>query len=162
MRKFILVFFDDILVYSSNWEDHLRHLQTVFETFRRHRLAAKLNKCAFAYPTISNLGHRISGAGVKVDPDKILAVQQWPLPTTVRGLRGFLGLTGYYRRFVPNYASLASPLTDLLRKTAFVWTMEATMAFDALKTALTTTPVLQLPRFDQQFELQTRHLDPRE
>lgn len=100
------------------------------------------------------MGHRISGAGVKVDPDKILAVQQWPLPTTVRGLRGFLGLTGYYRRFVPNYASLASPLTDLLRKTAFVWTMEATMAFDALKTALTTTPVLQLPRFDQQFELQ--------
>lgn len=101
-----------------------------------------LSKCAFRCSTIAYLGHRNSGVGVEIDPKKILAIQQWPFPTTVRGLCGFLGLTGYYRQFVPHYASLASLLTDLLCKNAFVWTMEATTAFEALKIVLTTTLVL--------------------
>ncbi|XP_039146847.1 uncharacterized mitochondrial protein AtMg00860-like [Dioscorea cayenensis subsp. rotundata] len=142
MSKFILVFFDDVLVYSLTWEEHLHHLRTIFETFRQHRLVAMLSKCAFTCSTIAYLGHRISSVGVEIDPKKILASQQWPFPTTVRGLCGFLGLTGYYRQFVPHYASLASSLTDLLCKNAFVWTMEATTAFEALKIVLTTTLVL--------------------
>ena len=93
-------------------------------------------------------------AGVAIDRAKITAVQQWPLPTTIRSLRGFLGLTGYYRHFVNSYVSLAAPLTDLLRKNEFTWTQEASSAFQDLKEALIKTPVLQLPDFNQQFELQ--------
>lgn len=132
LRRFTLVFFDDILVYSSSWEAHLQHLQTVFELLQLHLLYAKLNKCAFGCSSIDYLGHKISGNGVQVDSAKIQAIQEWPLPSTLRSLRGFLGLTGYYRRFVQNYATIASPLSDLLRKGAFIWTPEATKAFQDL------------------------------
>lgn len=118
-------------------------------------LSAKLSKCAFGYASVGYLGHQISGDGVAVKPDKIQAVQSWPLPSTVGKLRGFLGLTCYYRRFVAHYARLAAPLTELLRKQAFVWTPKATVAFETLKRALTSTPVLWLPRFDRPFEIQT-------
>lgn len=108
---------------------------------------------------IAYLSHRISGAGVEVDPDKIQAVQQWALPTTVQSLRGFMGLTGYYRRFIANYAKLAAPLTNLLRKNAFVWTNIATEAFRALKIALTTTPVLHLQTLPNRLRSkQTHHI----
>lgn len=93
--------------------------------------------------------------GVQVDPEKIQAIQQWPRPTTLRSLRGFLGISGYYRRFVCGYAAISAPLTELLRKNAFVWTPEATKAYEALKFALTQTPILQLPDFSCQFEVHT-------
>ncbi|CAM8978314.1 unnamed protein product [Rhodiola kirilowii] len=141
-RRYVLVFFDDILIYSASWEDYLRHLREVLLTLQSNSFLAKLAKCEFGRRTIGYLGHIICQEWVRVDPEKITAVQHWPKPRSVRDLRGFLGLTGYYRRFVPRYAQLAASLIPLLRKEAFVWTPEATMAFDALKKALTSTPTL--------------------
>lgn len=151
--KFALVFFDDVLIYSPDWDSHLTHLQTIFTLFRTHKLHAKLTKCEFGRLELGYLGHTISSQGVQVDNEKIKAIQQWPIPTSIRTLRGFLGLTGYYRRFVAYYATLAAPLTNLLRKNAFVWTPDASSAFQSLKDALTHTPVLQLPDFTKTFEI---------
>lgn len=155
LRKFVLIFFDGILVYSSDWESHLRHLHEVFTRLNDHHLFAKLSKCEFGCLTLGYLGHIISDDGVTVDSDKIQAIWDWPLPSSVKALRGFLGLCGYYRRFVSRYASLAAPLTELLRKDAFVWTPIATEAFRKLQQALMSTPVLQLPNFTKQFIVQT-------
>lgn len=111
LRRFVLVFFDDILIYSRNWEDHVTHLSEVFNILHLNSFFAKPGKCEIARTSLTYLGHIISKEGVAVDPDKIVAVKDWPLPTNVRQLRGFLGLTGYYRRFVAHYATLIAPYT---------------------------------------------------
>ncbi|CAM9000550.1 unnamed protein product [Rhodiola kirilowii] len=115
----------------------------------------KPSKCDVARESLTYLGHVISRDGVAVDPDKILTIQQWPQPKNIKQLRGFLGLTGYYRRFVHNYATIAAPLTNLLRKEAFIWSMDATQAFINLRTALSSTPVLTLPNFNIPFHVHT-------
>ncbi|CAM8971233.1 unnamed protein product [Rhodiola kirilowii] len=155
LRKFVLVFFDDILVYSQTYEDHLLHLDKVLCTLRDNHYFAKPNKCDIACERVQYLGHLISCAGVEVDPEKIDVIKGWPIPTTLKQLRSFLGLAGYYRRFVSKNAELASPLTDMLRKDAFIWSGEATLAFAALKNALATTPVLSLPDFAKPFVVQS-------
>jgi hypothetical protein len=124
--KFILVFFDDILVYSHSWTDHLAHLRLVFDILAIHQLFLKRSKCCIAQRQVSYLGHIISGEGVAVDNSKIAAMIDWPKPTAVKGLRGFLGLTGYYRKFVQNYGNITGPLTAMLRRDSFTWTDEAT------------------------------------
>ncbi|KAF0903441.1 hypothetical protein E2562_027864, partial [Oryza meyeriana var. granulata] len=98
LRRFVLVFFDDILIYSSTWADHLRHLRAVLLVLRQHRLFVKRSKCAFGVDSISYLGHIISEAGVAMDPAKVQAVLDWPQPRSARAVRGFLGLAGYYRK----------------------------------------------------------------
>jgi len=133
LRKFVLVFFDDILVYSSSWLLHLEHLHIVLETLQQECLFAKASKCMFATTSIDYLGHHISAAGVEMDPSKVSAVIDWPQPTSLTQLKGFLGLTGYYRKFVKGYASIAAPLTDLAKKDAFRWTTTADQAFNDLK-----------------------------
>lgn len=155
LRKFVLVFFDDILVYSTSWETHVAHLREVLLILQSNFFYAKLSKCEFARDTIVYLGHVVSSLGVGVDQAKIAAVVRWPLPSTIKELRGFLGLTGYYRKFVASYAQLAAPLTNLLRKESFTWTPDATKAFQALQKALTTTPTLTLPNFSKIFTIQT-------
>ncbi|CAM8968817.1 unnamed protein product [Rhodiola kirilowii] len=155
LRKTVLVFFDDILVYSKSWPDHVRHLHEVLQILQLNSFYAKPSKCDLARSSLAYLGHIISGSGVAVDPEKIKAISQWPCPTSVKQLRAFLGLTGYYRKFVANYASLVAPLTQLLRKDAFIWTALASEAFNALKKAMTSTPVLALPDFTQSFTVQT-------
>ena len=133
LRKFVLVFFDDILVYSKTKEEHKAHLRIVMGILEEHHFFIKASKCAFMEEELEYLGHYISGEGVKVDQRKIEAMLDWPLPSDISALRGFLGLTGYYRRFVKNYGLIAKPLTSLLKKDNFTWTQEARDAFEELK-----------------------------
>jgi hypothetical protein len=120
LRKFVLVFFDDILIYSLSWSSHLQHLNTVLSALREHQLRLKCTKCSFAQSSVAYLGHVISAEGVAMDRDKIDTVTTWPQPHSVRGLRRFLGLAGYYRRFIKDYGAIAVPLTQLLMKEGFV------------------------------------------
>jgi hypothetical protein len=151
LRRFVLVFFDDILIYSTSWSEHLQHVGLVFTTLRAHDLFLKRSKCSFGTPSVAYLGHVISADGIAMDSDKVAAVASWPLPRSPRGVRGFLGLAGYYRKFIRDFGSIAAPLTRLLRKEAFVWTTEADEAFAAMKRALSSAPVLQMPDFARQF-----------
>jgi hypothetical protein len=148
LQRFVLVFFDDILVYSSSWAEHLRHLHLVFTKLQEQNLVVKHSKCAFGKRTVGYLGHVISKDGVAMDAAKVQTVLDWPRPQSVRDVQRFLGLTGYYCRFIKNYGAIAEPLTRLLRKGAFQWSDKATGAFHALQQALTTAPILQLPDFD--------------
>ncbi|CAL1391412.1 unnamed protein product [Linum trigynum] len=155
LRKFVLVFFDDILVYSPDMESHQDHVRKVLLTLRHHKFFVKFSKCAFGLQEIEYLGHIITNRGVKVDPSKIQAMLDWPRPTTVTELRGFLGLTGYYRKFVRDYGSIARALTNLLKKGQFDWSPAAEEAFHKLKTAMSSTPVLAMPNFNAPFIIET-------
>jgi hypothetical protein len=137
LRKFILVFFDDILVYSKDLETHLIHLSLTLETLRQNSLFAKLSKCKFACLEVEYLGHIVSAQGVCADPSKIKVMVDWPFPKTLKALRGFLGLTGYYRKFIKGYGFIAAPLTQMLQKNSFAWTAAAQAAFEDLKQAVT-------------------------
>ncbi|XP_074346537.1 uncharacterized protein LOC141685327 [Apium graveolens] len=155
LRKFVLVFFDDILVYSPSIQEHIIHLQQVFDVLRNQQLFVKKSKCAIAQPQIEYLGHLISYEGVSTDQSKIAAMINWPRPKSIKGLRGFLGLTGYYRRFVQHYGLVSKPLTQLLKKGNFHWTTEADETFTRLKTIMSTTPVLALPDFSKPIIIET-------
>jgi hypothetical protein len=120
IRNFILVFFDDILIFSSSWSEHLQHVRAVLQRLREHQLAVKRSKCSFGTTAVAYLGHVISAQGVAMDAEKVEAVQAWPRPHTVRAVRGFLGLTGYYRKFILSYGDIAAPLMQLLKKEASV------------------------------------------
>jgi len=151
LRKFILVFFDDILVYSKNMTEHLHHLKLVFELLCAHQLVAKESKYVFSTRQMEYLGHVITKEGVATDPHKVKAILQWPIPTTIKQLRSLLGLTGYYRKFVQGYGAIYRPLTQLLQKDSFIWTYMATMAFKQLKHMMSQPLVLALPNFDKTF-----------
>jgi hypothetical protein len=151
LRRFVLVFFDDILIYSKTWEEHLHHLRIVLSELQRHHLFVKRSKCAFGARSVAYLGHVISAAGVAMDPAKVQAIFDWPVPRSARAVRGFLGLAGYYRKFVHNYGTVAAPLTALLKKDGFAWDDQAAAAFGALKAAITSAPVLAMPDFTKTF-----------
>ncbi|CAA0843123.1 Uncharacterized mitochondrial protein AtMg00860, partial [Striga hermonthica] len=155
LHKFVLVFFDDILIYSKSWGEHLGHLRVVLEILEANSFHIKPSKCSFGQMMVEYLGHFISHEGVKVDPRKIEAMVDWPKPTSHTQLRGFLGLTGYYRKFVKDYGTIAKPLTEMTKKGGFTWTEASEEAFGKLKEAMTTTPVLAMPRFDVLFEVHT-------
>jgi hypothetical protein len=130
LRKGVLVFMDDILIYSQTLPGHLELLQQVFQILRDNRFYIKLSKCAFAQTEVEYLGHNISGRGVATEASKIAAVEKWPRPTNLKELRGFLGLTGYYRKFIKHYGLISRPLFDLLKKNVpFVWTSQVETAF---------------------------------
>jgi hypothetical protein len=126
----------------------------VLSLLAQHQLFLKQSKCAFGASEVEYLGHLVGKDGVRVDPKKIEAMQDWPHPKTLKILRGFLGLTGYYRKFVKNYGKIAAPLTALLKKNSFNWTPAAAQAFQTLKMAMCTTPVLALPDFTKTFVLE--------
>lgn len=149
-----MVFFDDILIYSRTWGEHLQHLHTTFQTLKEHKLYAKLSKCAFGQIEIEYLGHIINEKGVSAEEGKVSTKLAWPQPKTLKALRGFLGLTGYYRRFVKDYGKMSKPLTDLLKKDSFIWTIKAAHAFQQLKGAMSTTTVLTLPDYTKTFTVE--------
>jgi len=146
LDKFVVVFVDDILVYSNSFEEHEEHLRQTLQTLRDHQLYAKLSKCEFWLKRVTFLGHVISVEGVFVDPQKVEAVLKWERPTSVTEIRSFLGLAGYYRRFIEGFSLIATPLTQLTRKNKkWVWLEECEKSFQELKRRLTTAPVLALP-----------------
>ncbi|KAL0560548.1 hypothetical protein IC582_000953 [Cucumis melo] len=146
LDSFVIVFIDDILIYSKTEAEHEEHLHQVLETLRANQLYAKFSKCEFWLKKVTFLGHVVSSEGVSVDPAKIEAVTNWPRPSTVSEIRSFLGLAGYYRRFVEDFSRIASPLTQLTRKgTPFVWSPACERSFQELKQKLVTAPVLTVP-----------------
>ncbi|KAL5803527.1 hypothetical protein ACOSQ4_031832 [Xanthoceras sorbifolium] len=146
LDQFVVVFIDDILVYSQTVEDYNRHLRVVLQILREKQLYGKLSKCEFWLPEIAFLGHIVSAEGIKVDPKKIEAIVEWKPPRNITEVRSFLGLAGYYRRFVKGFSSIASSLTKLLHKNVrFEWTDRCQAAFDRLKAMLVEAPVLIQP-----------------
>jgi hypothetical protein len=151
----VLVFFDDILIYSKTVAGHIDHLKLALQTLRENSLTAKRNKCVFAVPQVEYLGYVITGEGVATDPAMVEVINNWSVPKTATQLRGFLGLAGYYRRFIQGYGLLCRPLHDLLKKDSFQLTPKHTSAFQELKQKMTSAPVLALPNFSLPFTLET-------
>jgi len=154
LDKFVVVFIDDILVFSKNEEEHEEHLRLVMQRLREHQLYAKLSKCEFWLKEVAFLGHVLSNGGVAVDPKKVSDVLSWNPPQDVSEIRSFLGMAGYYRRFIEGFSKIAKPMTSLLEKEAkFVWTEECQASFEELKKRLTTAPVLVLPDIAKAFSV---------
>jgi hypothetical protein len=152
LDTFVVIFIDDILVYSKSEAKHEKHLRLVLQRLREHKLYAKLSKCEFWIDEVPFLGHVISKGGIDVEPGKVKDVLDWVVPQTVKEVRSFLGLAGYYRRFIENFFRIAKPLTSLLEKIVdFSWTDERQKAFEELKKRLTTAPVLTLPDQSKRF-----------
>ena len=151
-----LFYLDDIIVFSSTWEEHLARLREVFERLRHAKLKLGAAKCTFAAKEVSYLGHRVTEEGLLPDPSLLAAIRDIPPPTTATEVRSFLGLAGYYRRYVKGFAAIAAPLFALTRKEAlFHWSEDCQAAFDQLKTKLTTSPITAFPDFSQAFRLYT-------
>lgn len=155
LRNFVLVFFDDILIHSDSWEAHLVHLDNVLLVLEANHLYVNKKKFIFAQERLEYSGHIVSKEGDSACPSKIQAMLDWPTSQTIKELRGFLGLTGYYRRFVAGYGRISWPLTQQLKKECFHWNAEADAAFQQLKCAMTEVPVLALPYFTQPFVVES-------
>lgn len=149
LRKFILAFFDDVLIYSKTLEEHVQHIQIALDVLRMNHLFVKRSKCMFVVPQVNYLVHVLSAEGVATDPSKVSDILNWPSPDTISKLRGFLGLTGYYRRFVKDNEKICRPLHDALRKDNFQWGAPQEQAFQSLKQIMTSCPVLTLPNFNK-------------
>nr|AAN16328.1 putative polyprotein [Oryza sativa Japonica Group]AAP52669.1 retrotransposon protein, putative, Ty3-gypsy subclass [Oryza sativa Japonica Group] len=146
LDKFVVVFIDDILIYSRTKEEHEEHLRLALEKLREHQLYAKFSKCEFWLSEVKFLGHVISAGGVAVDPSNVESVTNWKQPKTVSEIRSFLGLTGYYRRFIENFSKIAKPMTRLLQKDVkYKWSEECEQSFQELKNRLISAPILILP-----------------
>ena len=154
LGKFIVVYLDDILIYSKEIEEHLEHLQQLFEVLRKQRLYAKLEKCNFLLPEVSFLGYIIGKEGVKVDPEKVKAIKEWPTPTTLTQVRSFHGLASFYRRFIKDFSSVMAPVTECTKQGKFEWIPTAQSAFEKLKDMMCKAPILKLPDFTKPFELE--------
>ncbi|GJS65500.1 putative nucleotidyltransferase, ribonuclease H [Tanacetum coccineum] len=152
LDKFVIVFIDDILIYSRNEEEHANHLRIILELLRKEKLYAKFSKCDFWIHIVQFLGHLIDSQGLHVDPAKIEAVKNWTSPTTPTEVRQFLGLAGYYRRFIEGFSKIAKPLTKLTQKNkSYIWGEEQESAFQLLKQKLCEAPILALPEGNDNF-----------
>lgn len=155
-EEFAIAYLDDILIFSETPEDHLHHIHDVFDRLRTHGLKLKLKKCSFFKEQTEYLGFNINEHGVKPHPKKVEAIRKLPAPTTVREVRGFIGMCSYYRRFIPNFSKIAEPLIDLTRKYAsFKWTSCCQEALDFLKESLTVVPLLAYPDTNKPYILYT-------
>ncbi|KAI4313074.1 hypothetical protein MLD38_037849 [Melastoma candidum] len=154
MGKFVVVYFDDILVYSRSNMEHINHLRAVFNTLREEKLYGNLKKCEFFQPSVIFLGFVVSAEGIKVDESKIEAIKEWPSPRSFHDVRSFHGLASFYRKFIQGFSSIAAPLTECLKGDKFEWTPVAQASFERLKECLSAAPVLALPDFAKMFEVE--------
>ncbi|GBG68215.1 hypothetical protein CBR_g2766 [Chara braunii] len=146
LDRFVVVYLDDILVYSKDAKEHADHLRKVLQVLREHKYKLNKEKSSFGVSSVLYLGHVISADGLSPEASKVVAVREWPQPQTVRDIRSFMGLASYYRKFIRNFSSIATPLTNLLAKDVpFRWSTTCQLAFSRLKKALTQTLVLKLP-----------------
>ena len=156
LDQFVIVFIDDILIYSRTPEEHEHHLTIMLQNLRENNLYAKIRICAFWMKEVKFLGHVVSKQGVAVDPAKIEVVMKWEPPKNVMEVCSFLGLVGYYRRFVEGFSKLAMPMTHMTKKREkFLWTLECELVFHTLKEKLTTAPVLIIPNSGEGYEVYT-------
>jgi len=155
LDDFLVVYIDDILIYSRSLEEHAEHLRKVFQRLKENKLYAKLEKCEFGVAEVDFLGHKITQEGLMMDDHKVKAILDWELPKSIPALRSFLGLAFYYRKFIKNFARIAAPLTNLLKKSTvtYEWDEACDKAFETLKGILVKAPVLKLPDFDKDFEI---------
>jgi hypothetical protein len=152
LHKFVIVFLDDILIYSKSEEEHENHLRMVLQVLREHKLYAKLNKFSFYQKQIHYLGHIFSKDGISVDPEKIEAFREWSAPKNVTDLRSFMGIAGYYKIFIEGFSKITHPITSLQRKgVKFQWTLVCERSFQHLKQLLTSAPILRIADPNEDF-----------
>ena len=158
LSGFASAYLDDLVIFSSTWEEHLKHLEAVLARLKAAGLTAKPKKCQLGMAECNYLGHIVGGGKVQVEMSKVEAIRRIQPPKTKKEVRTFLGLTGYYRKFIPNYATIAAALTDLTRKSQpnqITWTADCEEAFRRLKDQLCSALVLSTPDFTKPFVLQT-------
>lgn len=156
LDQFVVVYLDDIVIYSDTLEEHVEHLRTMFKVLRENELYIKKEKCSFAREEVHFLGHIIKGSKLMMDEEKIKAIKEWKPPTKVTKLRSFIGLVNYYRRFIKGYYARAAPLTDLLKKNKmWEWIEKCQKAFEDMKAMVMEEPVLALPDYLKRFEVHT-------
>src|SRR5690348_14438175 len=154
LDKFVVIFIDDILIYSKNREEHAEHLRIVFTRLREHQLYAKFSNCMFWLEEIQFLGHVLSAKGIVVGSSKVKDILEWKSPTTVHQVRSFLGLAGYYHRFIPYFSKIVKPITELFKNDVkFNWYPKCNEAIEQLKTLLTTAPILAQPDIEKPFDV---------
>ncbi|KAF8052607.1 hypothetical protein N665_1538s0001 [Sinapis alba] len=153
--RFVVVYFDDILVYSRTMKEHVDHLRQVLDVLRRESLYANYKKCSFGTDNLVFLGFVVTSQGIQVDEEKVKAIKEWPTPKTIGEVRSFHGLAGFYRRFVRDFSTIAAPLTEVIKKSVgFTWGQAQEDAFQLLKERLTSAPLLVLPNFLKTFEIE--------
>jgi hypothetical protein len=153
--KFVLVYIDDILIYNKSLDEHIEHLRAVFGVIREARLFANLEKCTFCTDRVAFLGYVVTPQGIEVDEAKIETIKSWLIPTTLTQLWSFLGIAGFYRRFMRDFSTIAAPLNDLMKKgVPFYWGATQEHSFNTLIDKLTHAPLLQLPDLSKTFELE--------
>ena len=156
LKKYALVYLDDVIIFSKSIEEHIQHIEAVFELLRKVGLKIKLSKCTFLQREVEYLGHIVTEKGIGPDPKKLLSIKNYPTPKNSDELRSFLGLAGYYRKFVRNYADKAHSLTQLTKKDSdWNWGPEQDKAFNLLKDGLTSPPILSYPNFLRDFIIHT-------
>ncbi|PKU71894.1 RNA-directed DNA polymerase [Dendrobium catenatum] len=153
--KFCVSYFDDILVYSNSLEDHILHLTRLFQTLRNSKLYLNLPKCEFATTQVYFLGFVVSREGIQVDPRKVSAVREWPVPKSLSDIRSFHGLANFYRRFIRGFSLIMAPITDVLKGHSFIWSTTQQQSFENIKKALSSAPILALPNFEKPFQVDT-------
>ncbi|GKD77140.1 putative reverse transcriptase domain-containing protein, partial [Tanacetum coccineum] len=152
LDKFVIVFIDDILIYSKDKKEHEEHLKAILELLKKEKLYAKFSKCEFWIPKVQFLGHVIDSRGIHVDPAKIESIKDWASPKTPTEIRQFLGLAGYYRRFIEGFSKIAKSMTKLTQKgIKFDWGEKEENAFQLIKQKLCSVPILDLPKGSEDF-----------
>ena len=150
----MVVYFDDILIYSKDKHEHQDHLNQVMLVLEREKLFGNLKKCAFFTPEVTFLGNTVIGDGIKADESKLKAIQSWPTPKSIHDVRAFHGLASFYRRFIRSFSTIMAPMTEVIKGTSFQWMPKAQSAFEEIKRRLTQAPALSLPCLSKIFEVE--------